>query len=183
MPVIGQLLSLGAKVHCGIDVAIPHWQGACHILPAGGVCVGPMLGFFLVLLLSILQATPWHQLGLPGPALPATRCPQPLPETPHAITLSLLVDGQLFVDERWIPAEHFEPELRRTLALQPEAIVRIQAHLDLPYHHVRRLLEVCQSAGIRRVTLVTLRQLSGPGASAADTCRSAPQPELHHILL
>lgn len=118
--------------------------------------VTPLVDVCLVLLIIFLVITPQLSNSSAVP-LPETRNPRNLAEDTPRTTVALNINGLVSIDRRLVTAERLAATLA-DLSSQPGRLVVVEAHRDLPYRDVRRLVERLQAAGLSKVALAANRQ-------------------------
>ena len=110
--------------------------------------VTPLVDVLLVLLVIFMVVTPMLKRDFPVD-LPATATGREQEIPPDQVTLTATADGRLLLNGTAID----EARLGEALAGQP--VVFLEADRSLSYARVVDLLDVCRSAGIARIGVVT----------------------------
>jgi biopolymer transport protein ExbD len=119
--------------------------------------VTPLVDVCLVLLIIFMVVTPL--IGTGGRVvLPATSTPERIAEGKNQLTLTVDAQGQLFVDEDWVPQERLGRLLADLHAQDPDRPVRLRADRSLSYDRVRRVMQSLNEAGFTKAGLVTVRR-------------------------
>jgi biopolymer transport protein TolR len=130
--------------------------------PMAEINVTPLVDVMLVLLIIFMVTAPLLTAGVPV-ELPDSRA-NALPQEPDQITISILADGQVYLDK--------EPVTEGTLAVRLEAIphgdggkpplVTLRADAGLDYGRVMAVMGELNRAGFNSVSLVTNSSVSEP---------------------
>jgi biopolymer transport protein TolR len=122
--------------------------------------VTPLVDVCLVLLIIFMVVTPMlERSGLVAP--PATRYPQPLPETSRQLTIAIQPDGGVWIGTDLVAERDLPAALRRAQLRNPSTKVMIKADRQLRYRAVLAAMRAARAAGFRGVGLVT-RKLDSP---------------------
>jgi len=125
--------------------------------------VTPLVDVCLVLLIIFMVVTPMLQNGV-DVALPETQAPEKMPEGQKQITVSIKSDGQVWVDQNWVPDENLESYLTEVNNATPDKTVVVKGDRRLKYKQVRKVMQILNEAGFSRVGLVTKKRESGGAA-------------------
>jgi biopolymer transport protein ExbD len=129
----------------------------------GDINVTPLVDVCLVLLIIFMVVTPMLQPGV-DVALPQTSSPEKMPETARQLTVSVKQDGNVFVEEKWVPEQDLEARFGEIYTNEPDRQVVVKGDSRLKYKEVRRVMQLLNEAGFGRVGLVTQKEEGGGGA-------------------
>src|SRR5216683_1244488 len=117
--------------------------------------VTPMVDVMLVLLIIFMVSAPLLTVGVPID-LPQTRA-KSLDQDREPLTLSVNLQGQVFLQNSEIPLEDLVPKLKAVTEARGGYDERIYVRGDrkVDYGAVMRVMGRISSAGFRRVALVT----------------------------
>ncbi len=122
--------------------------------PMAEINVTPLVDVMLVLLIIFMVTAPLLVAGVPVD-LPDARA-KSLPQDNTPIQISLTQDGQLFVDRQPVSPAALPAKLAALRqARSDEARVYVRADQRLDYGRVMRIVGEVNSAGFRKVALVT----------------------------
>jgi biopolymer transport protein ExbD len=89
--------------------------------------------------------------------LPKTEQTEPAPDQ-HVTILSVNADGQPSLDDRPVPLESLEAELKALKERDPEINVQLQADRAAVFEAVAKVMASAQRSGIGKLSFVTLPQ-------------------------
>ena len=115
--------------------------------------VTPLVDVMLVLLIISMVAAPMLQRGI-HLELPATKTATEIREA--RIEVSIDRDGRIRINDRPIHAELLEDRMQSIAATAPDETVFLRADKLLPYGEVLVVMDRIRTAGITRVSLVTV---------------------------
>ena len=115
--------------------------------------VTPLVDVMLVLLVVFIVTAPLLTNAV-HVQLPKTAVTAP-PEQKRTVTVSIDVQGKVFFDQREVPLEAVELELRQLKAVDPEPTLHLQADQAVPYGQVARVMAAIERAGINRLSILT----------------------------
>src|SRR5579863_7836267 len=117
--------------------------------------VTPMVDVMLVLLIIFMVSAPLLTVGVPID-LPQTQA-KGLDQDKEPLTLSVNLQGEVFLQDSAIPIEELVPKLKAVTAARGGDDERIYVRGDrkVDYGTVMRVMGRLSSAGFRRVALVT----------------------------
>jgi len=124
--------------------------------------VTPLVDVCLVMLIIFMVVTPMLQKGV-DVMLPQTNQPEKMPEGQKQLTISIKQDGQVFVNQNWVPDQNLEAELAKIHNQTPDKDVVIKGDRRLKYKQVRKLMQQVNEAGFSRVGVVA-EKYQAPGA-------------------
>jgi biopolymer transport protein ExbD len=118
--------------------------------------VTPLVDVCLVLLIIFMVVTPLLQNGV-DVNMPGTREPEKIPEGAKQLTLAIKADGNVFVNQNWVPKEVLMATLKEIHGANPDRNVVIKADRVLKYKEVRSLMQTINEAGFGGVGLITTK--------------------------
>jgi len=119
----------------------------------GDINVTPLVDVCLVLLIIFMVVTPMLQKGV-DVALPETIDPGKMPENQKQLTISVKLDGSVFVQQNWVTAENLPATLKEIHDGNPDKTVVVKGDKRLKYKDVRKVMRLINEAGFTRVGLV-----------------------------
>jgi biopolymer transport protein TolR len=122
--------------------------------------VTPLVDVCLVLLIIFMVVTPMLQKGI-DVALPETHQPEKMPENSKQLTLSVKLDGSVFVNQNWVPNEQLAAALKNIHDQTPDKSVVLKGDRRLKYKKVREVMKLVNEAGFSHVGLVTEKVKTG----------------------
>ena len=115
--------------------------------------VTPFVDVMLVLLIVFMVSAPLLTVGVPV-ELPQSQADALTdPEEPVVVTVN--AEGQIFVQETEVELERITPLLRAVTENNPDIRIFVRGDRGLPYGDVMAVMGVINTAGFRRVALVT----------------------------
>jgi len=126
--------------------------------------VTPLVDVCLVLLIIFMVVTPMLQKGV-NVTLPETSKPDKMPEGTKQITMAITQDGNVAVEQKWIPNDDLKAHLEEIHSQTPDKSVVIKADKRLKYKDVRKVMQVINEAGFSRVGVVTEKEKKLGGAA------------------
>jgi len=118
--------------------------------------VTPLVDIMLVLLVIFIVTAPLLTQVV-NVKLPKTEETQPAPDK-HIAILSVNPDGQPVLDNRSIPLESLELELKGLLEKDPEISLQLQADKSAVFDSVAKVMASAQRSGIGKLSFVTVQQ-------------------------
>ncbi len=118
--------------------------------------VTPLVDVMLVLLVVFIVTAPLLTQVV-RVKLPKTEQTEPAPD-PHVTILSVNPDGQPMLDERPVPLESLETELKALQERDPEISIQLQADRAAVFDAVAKVMAAAQRSGISKLSFVTLQQ-------------------------
>ncbi len=120
--------------------------------------VTPLVDVCLVLLIIFMVVTPMLQKGV-DVQLPETLSPEKMPENERQLTVSVKQNGNVFLNENWVPEEEaLQRQLEELHTQSPDRAIVIKGDRRIKYKDVRRVMQVINEAGFTRVGLVMERE-------------------------
>jgi biopolymer transport protein TolR len=129
-----------------------------NLLPVSAVRsdinVTPLVDVCLVLLIIFMVVTPMLQKGV-NVALPETPTPEKMPENQKQLTVSIKVDGSVYVSQNYVLDKDLPSTFRQIHENNPDREVVVKGDKNLTYKDVRKVMRLINEAGFTRVGLVT----------------------------
>lgn len=118
--------------------------------------VTPLVDVMLVLLVVFMVTAPLLTQVV-RVKLPKTEQTEPAPDQ-HLTVLSVTKTGQALLDERPVPIENLETELKALQAKDPDISLQLQADRAAVFEAVAKVLACAQRSGIGKLSFVTLQE-------------------------
>ncbi|NOT85523.1 MAG: biopolymer transporter ExbD, partial [Methylococcaceae bacterium] len=118
--------------------------------------VTPLVDVMLVLLVVFIVTAPLLTQVV-RVKLPKTEQTEPLPDQ-HVATLSVTAEGQALLDERQVPLDALEVELKQLKANDPDLNLQLQADKAVVFDAVAKVMAIAQRSGIDKLSFVTVEQ-------------------------
>ncbi|MBS1211857.1 MAG: biopolymer transport protein exbD [Proteobacteria bacterium] len=118
--------------------------------------VTPLVDVMLVLLVVFIVTAPLLTQVV-RVKLPKTEQTEPAPDQ-HIAILSVNADGQPMLDDRAVPVEALESELKTLLESDPDISVQLQADRGALFDSVAKVMASAQRSGIGKLSFVTVQQ-------------------------
>jgi biopolymer transport protein TolR len=115
--------------------------------------VTPLVDVMLVLLIISMVAAPMLQRGI-NLELPATESASEIQEA--RIEVSVDRDGRIRINDRPVHADLLHERMKALAASSPEETVFLRADRLLPYGEVLLVMDKIRTAGVTRISLVTV---------------------------
>ncbi|MDD5275175.1 MAG: biopolymer transporter ExbD [Methylovulum sp.] len=118
--------------------------------------VTPLVDVMLVLLVVFIVTAPLLTQVV-RVKLPKTEQTEPAPDQ-HVAILSVNADGQALLDDRAVPLESLETELKALQDKDPEISLQLQADRGAVFESVAKVMASAQRSGIGKLSFVTIQQ-------------------------
>ena len=115
--------------------------------------VTPLVDVMLVLLIISMVAAPMLERGIKL-ELPATRTASEITEA--RVVVSVDRNGSIRINDRPVHPELLQDQMRALAGSRPDETVFLRADKLLPYGEVLLVMDKIRTAGIQRVSLVTV---------------------------
>jgi biopolymer transport protein ExbD/biopolymer transport protein TolR len=115
--------------------------------------VTPLVDVMLVLLIISMVAAPMLQRGI-NLQLPATESASEIQEA--RISVSVDRDGRIRINDRPVHADLLHERMKALALSSPEETVFLRADRLLPYGEVLLVMDKIRTAGVTRISLVTV---------------------------
>ena len=126
--------------------------------------VTPFVDVVVVLLIIFMVVTPL--LSNPVPVeLPVTDSPDPVKEDPKQRTVSVKVDGVIYLDQVILSESALKAECERLWDAAPETEIVIRGDSRVKYKRVREVMKIINQAGFKNVGLISTKRKSGAAAA------------------
>lgn len=143
---------MGASLNGG--GAHRHRPGRTRILAE--INVTPLVDVMLVLLIVFMVAAPLLTVGV-AVDLPETAA-QPIPDQGEPLTVTITADGSIFVQETAVEIDNLVPQLEAIATTGYDQRIYIRGDQARSYGEVVRVMGRINTAGFRRIGLVTDRE-------------------------
>ncbi len=143
---------MGASLNGG--GAHRHRPGRTRMLAE--INVTPLVDVMLVLLIVFMVAAPLLTVGV-AVDLPETAA-QPIPEQGEPLTVTITADGTIFVQETAVEIDSLVPQLEAIATAGYDQRIYIRGDQARSYGEVVRVMGRINTAGFRRIGLVTDRE-------------------------
>ena len=124
--------------------------------PVAEINVTPFVDVMLVLLIIFMVAAPLLTVGVPID-LPETQA-KPMEGDTEPITVSIGEDGKIFLQEEEVDAERLVSVLQAIAAAGLDQRIYVRGDRNADYGTIMRVMGRLNSAGYRRIGLVTLEE-------------------------
>jgi biopolymer transport protein TolR len=124
--------------------------------PMAEINVTPFVDVMLVLLIIFMVAAPLLTVGVPID-LPETAA-QPMEGDTEPLTVSIESDGKIFLQEEEIDAERLVSTLQAMAQNGLDERIYVRGDRNADYGTIMRVMGQLNSAGYRRIGLVTLEE-------------------------
>jgi biopolymer transport protein TolR len=124
--------------------------------PMAEINVTPFVDVMLVLLIIFMVAAPLLTVGVPID-LPETAA-QPMEGDTEPLTVSIESDGKIFLQEEEIDADRLVSTLQAMAQNGLDERIYVRGDRDADYGTIMRVMGRLNSAGYRRIGLVTLEE-------------------------
>lgn len=141
-----------------------------HDLIEAEISLMPLIDVFLVLIIVLLVVVPMVRVSTAEAVPEAAKSAQPaaaprpvspgpsiLALDPPQLAVTILADGSLIVDGRFVEAKDLQKTLAEIWTLTPNRPVIIKGDRRLRYEQVRWVLQSVNAAGFRRASLMADR--------------------------
>lgn len=118
--------------------------------------VTPLVDVMLVLLVVFIVTAPLLTQVV-RVKLPKTEQTEPAPDQ-HITILSVAASGQPILDEKPIPLEQLENELKALLEKDPDINLQLQADKAAIFDAVAKVMASAQRSGIGKLSFVTVQE-------------------------
>jgi biopolymer transport protein ExbD len=115
--------------------------------------VTPLVDVMLVLLIISMVAAPMLQRGI-NLELPSTESASEIQEA--RISVSVDRDGRIRINDRPVHADLLHERMKAVATSSPEETVFLRADRLLPYGEVLLVMDKIRTAGVTRISLVTV---------------------------
>ncbi|WNV06007.1 biopolymer transporter ExbD [Candidatus Methylospira mobilis] len=118
--------------------------------------VTPLVDVMMVLLVVFMVTAPLLTQVV-RVKLPKTEQTEPAPDK-HVAILSINAAGEPLLDDRLVPLETLETELKNLLNKDPEISIQLQADRAAIFDAVAKVMASAQRSGITKLSFVTLQK-------------------------
>ena len=142
---------------------------AAQAKPFSDINVTPLVEVMLVLLVIFILTAPLLTSAI-RLDLPQSKAAQ-AGEAPEALSLSLKVSGELFINDKPVTLAALPTQLQQLANQKPNLEVQLRVDQAVPYGQVLELMSLAQLAGLSRIGFVT-----APGTDAqTDAQKGSPR--------
>jgi biopolymer transport protein TolR len=120
--------------------------------PMSEINVTPLVDVMLVLVVILIITAPLLASTI-RLDLPKAQGAQPA-ETPRFVTVVLDPKGQLFLNDKPVPAAELERQLAASARQNPETEIQLRADAGVPYGRVVEVMGLAHKAGLSRIGFV-----------------------------
>jgi biopolymer transport protein TolR len=118
--------------------------------------VTPLVDVMLVLLVVFIVTAPLLTQVV-RVKLPKTEQTEPAPDQ-HITILSIAADGRPMVDDKPVPLDQLEAELKSLQEKDPEINLQLQADKTAMFDAVAKVMACAQRSGIGKLSFVTVQE-------------------------
>jgi biopolymer transport protein TolR len=118
--------------------------------------VTPLVDVMLVLLVVFMVTAPLLTQVV-RVKLPKTEQTEPAPDQ-HITILSISANGQPMLDDRSVPIEKLEQELKTLLEQDPDINLQLQSDKTAMFESVAKVMAAAQRSGIGKLSFVTVQE-------------------------
>jgi biopolymer transport protein TolR len=126
----------------------------------GDINVTPLVDVCLVLLIIFMVVTPMLQQGV-DVLLPNGPHAEKKPGDKNDLTISIKMDGSVFVADKWIPDKNLATFLRAEHQSDPSRTVMLKADKRINFGKVRMVMRAANEAEFTRVAVLTENKQAG----------------------
>ena len=141
----------------GVSLSGAHRRQPGRTRMMSEINVTPLVDVMLVLLIVFMVAAPLLTVGV-AVDLPETAA-QPIPDQGEPLTVTITGDGTIFVQETAVELDSLVPQLEAIASAGYDQRIYIRGDQARTYGEVVRVMGKINSAGFRRIGLVTDREL------------------------
>jgi len=121
--------------------------------PMGEINVTPLVDVMLVLLIIFMVTAPLLTQGV-NVDLPDADSP-PMQQNVEPVVITIHKDGKIYIQKSRIELKKLAPRIEAMRKTNPDLPVFVRGDAKTPYEHVAKVMSALESAGIRKVGLVT----------------------------
>ena len=126
----------------------------------GDINVTPLVDVCLVLLIIFMVVTPMLQQGV-DVLLPNGPHAEKKPGDKNDLTISIKLDGSVFIADKWIPDKNLATFLRAEYQSDPSRTVMLKADKRINFGKVRLVMRAANEAEFTRVAVLTENKQAG----------------------
>lgn len=126
----------------------------------GDINVTPLVDVCLVLLIIFMVVTPMLQQGV-DVLLPNGPHAEKKPGDKNDLTISIKMDGSIFVGDKWIPDKNLATFLRSEYQADPSRVIMLKADKRINFGKVRLVMRAANEAEFSRVAVLTENKQAG----------------------
>jgi len=121
--------------------------------PMSEINVTPLVDVMLVLLIIFMVTAPLLTQGV-NVDLPDADSP-PMQQNVEPLVVSIRANGEIYLQKHLIELKQVAPRISEMRKQKPDLPVFIRGDAKTPYEQVARVMSLLETAGIRKVGLVT----------------------------
>jgi len=129
------------------------WSSNRDLEPMGEINVTPLVDVMLVLLIIFMVTAPLLTQGV-NVDLPEADAPA-LQQNVEPLVVTIRADGNIYIQKHSIKINRLAPRIQAMRKAKPNLPVFIRGDANTPYGRVAEVMGRLESAGIRKVGLVT----------------------------
>ena len=154
-------------------MAFGRFPRAVQAKPFSDINVTPLVDVMLVLLVIFILTAPLLTSAI-RLDLPQSKAAQ-AGEAPEALSLSLKVSGELFINDKPITLAALPTELQQLANQKPNLEVQLRVDQAVPYGQVLELMGLAQQSGLSRIGFVTAPGTDAPKDGQRDVQGDTPK--------
>ncbi len=121
--------------------------------PMGEINVTPLVDVMLVLLVIFMITAPLLTQGV-NVDLPDAKSP-PMQQNIEPLVISIKVNGDIYLQKHVVEIEQLAPRIAAMRKQKPDLPIFIRGDAKTLYGHVAQVMSLLETAGIKKVGLVT----------------------------
>ena len=154
-------------------MAFGRFPRAVQAKPFSDINVTPLVDVMLVLLVIFILTAPLLTSAI-RLDLPQSNAAQ-AGEAPEALSLSLKVSGELFINDKPVTLAALPTELQQLANQKPNLEVQLRVDQAVPYGQVLELMGLAQQSGLSRIGFVTAPGTDAPKDGQRDVQGDTPK--------
>jgi biopolymer transport protein ExbD len=127
----------------------------CRLELTESLNMTPMIDIvFNLLIFFLLSSTYLHEERQLDLELPKVAAAAPLTDAPDEITVHILADGRISVEQQEVSLVGLRVRLQQARARYPDQAVSIRGDADVRYERVAQVISVCKEVGVARLDIL-----------------------------